>query len=124
MMIKRLKATDFENSIQWFYANNIIQNVHANFSQFFDKDLTTGYNGFFGKHYCRLNWATAERPSANKERIPNYNHALKGLQQDLMDDLTDQGVLLIPQEYDIKVQAVCPSFIQRKQRAKNEPEHM
>ena len=29
MMIKRLKATDFENSIYWFYANNIIQNMVA-----------------------------------------------------------------------------------------------
>jgi len=41
------------------------------------------------------------------------------LQQELMDDLTHQGVLLIPQDHDIKVQAVCPSFLQRKQRAKN-----
>ena len=41
-----------------------------------------------------------------------------------MDELTDQGVLLIPQQHDIQVQAVCPSFIQRKQRAKNKPEHL
>ena len=41
-----------------------------------------------------------------------------------MDELTDQGVLLIPQEHDIRVQAVCPSFIQRKQRARNKPEHL
>ena len=57
-------------------------------------------------------------------RVPRYNHALKGLQQELMDDLTDQGVLLIPQDHNIKVQSVCPSFIQRKQRARSKPEHL
>ena len=40
-----------------------------------------------------------------------------------MDDLTDQGVLLIPQDHNIQVQSVCPSFIQRKQKAKNKPEN-
>ena len=41
-----------------------------------------------------------------------------------MDELTEQNVLLIPQEHNIKVQAVCPSFIQRKQRARNKAEHL
>ena len=38
-----------------------------------------------------------------------------------MDELTRQNVLLIPQQHNIKVQTVCPSFLQRKQRAKNKP---
>ena len=42
----------------------------------------------------------------------------------LMDDLTAQGVLLIPQEHDITVQSVCPSFLQRKQRAQNKAQHL
>ena len=85
----------------------------------FDKNLTQGYNGYYGQHKCYLNWASSERPTASKVKVPSYDHALKGLQQELMDDLTHQGVLLIPQDHDIKVQAVCPSFLQRKQRAKN-----
>ena len=40
-----------------------------------------------------------------------------------MDDLTNQNVLLIPQEHNIEVQAMCPSFIQRKQKAKNKPKN-
>ena len=79
---------------------------------------------FYGKHECDLNWASSERPAATKVKIPSYDHQLKGLQQELMDDLTRQGVLLIPQEHDITVQSVCPSFIQRKQRAKDKPKHM
>ena len=39
-----------------------------------------------------------------------------------MDDLTNQHVLLIPQEHNIEVQAICPSFIQRKQKAKYKPQ--
>ena len=46
---------------------------------------------------------------------------MKILQQELMDDLTNQNVLLVPQEHGIQVQAICPSFIQRKQRARLKP---
>ena len=99
----------------------IIDDAHEKYKDVFNKDLSKGYNGFFGKHKCKLNWATSERPLANKVRVPSYDHGLKSLQQDLMDDLTDQGVLLVPQEHNISVQAVCPSFIQRKQRARNKP---
>ena len=41
-----------------------------------------------------------------------------------MNELTDQNLLLIPQEHDITVQSVCPNFILRKQRAKSTPEHL
>ena len=63
---------------------------------------------------CRLNWASTESPLADKVIVPNYNHALKGLQQELLDDLTDQGILLIPQNNNIQVQSA--SLLQRKQR--------
>ena len=56
----------------------------------FNKDLTGGYNDYYG----------------------------------LMDELTNQEVLLIPQEHNISVQTVCPSFLQRKQRAKNKALHL
>ena len=101
----------------------LINDAHDKFKDVFNKDLSQGYNGSFGQHKCRLNWATSERPLANKVRVPSYDHSLKGVQQDLMDELTDQGVLLIPQQHNISVQAVCPSFIQRKQRARNKPKH-
>ena len=78
----------------------------------------------YGKHECHLNWASSERPQASKVRVPNYDHDLKGLQQELMDQLTSQKVLLIPQDHNIKVQSVCPSFIQRKQRAKDKPKNL
>ena len=117
---ENLSVINLEN-INCDKAKEIIENCHSKFHEVFNKDLTGGYNGYFGKHECRLNWASSERPVANKVRVPNYDHDLKGVQQDLMDELTDQGVLLVPQDHNIKVQSVCPSFIQRKQRAKNKP---
>ena len=98
--------------------------IHAKHKEVFNKDLTSGYNDFYGHHRCKLNWSSNERPAASKVRVPHYNHELQGLQQELMDDLTEQGVLLVPQEHDVIIQAVCPSFLQRKQRAKDKPQHM
>ena len=43
--------------------------------------------------------------------------------QEICDDLTQQGVLKVPQEHNIRVQSVCPSFLKRKQRAANIPKH-
>ena len=102
----------------------LLNTEHAKHSEVFNKDLTGGYNDYYGYHRCHLNWASNERPSATKVKVPNYNHGLKGLQQELMDSLTEEEVLLVPQEHDIIIQAVCPSFLQRKQRAKNKAQHL
>ena len=95
-----------------------IKAAHAEHSQEFNKDLTDGYNGYFGKRECQLNWSSKEMPIANKVRVANYDHNLKGLMQEMCDKLTEQGVLTIPQEQGVRVQAVCPSFLERKQRGK------
>ena len=105
-------------------ANDIIEKAHHMYSSVFNKDLSIGYNGYYGKHECALNWANSERPLANKVRVPSYDHELKGLQQELMDERTNQEVLLVPQENNITVQSVCPCFIQRKQRAKDKPKQL
>ena len=120
---ENVNEISFGDSIDPVVKEDLIK-AHELYKDVFNKDLTHGYNDFYGKHRCELNWATNERPLANKVRVPNYNHDLQGLQQELMDDLTDQGVLLVPQEHDLLIQAVCPSFLQRKQRAKVKPQHM
>ena len=112
-------ANDIEEDVKI-----MLSEAHQKHGEVFNKDLSGGYNDFFGRHRCHLNWSGRERPLANKVKVPNYNHDLKGLQQELMDELTEQEVLLVPQEHNIVVQAVCPSFLQRKQRAKNKPQHL
>ena len=113
------KSSNVPNKVR-----ELIEKAQSQFRDVFDKNLSEGYNSFYGKHECHLNWASSERPQASKVRVPNYDHDLKGLQQELMDQLTSQKVLLIPQDHNIKVQSVCPSFIQRKQRAKDKPKNL
>ena len=43
-------------------AMNNIRKAHFEFNEVFNEDLSQGYNDFFGKHKCKLNWATKERP--------------------------------------------------------------
>ena len=105
-------------------AKELITNANDLFAEVFNKDLTDGYNDFYGRHRCQLNWTGEERPFASKVRVPNYHHELRGLQQELMDELTVQGVLLIPQQHNINIQSVCPSFLQKKQRAKDKSQHL
>ena len=53
--------------------------AHELYKNVFNKDLSSGYNDFYGRHRCELNWSTNERPVARKVRVPNYNHELQGL---------------------------------------------
>jgi hypothetical protein len=85
----------------------------------FDKDLTEGYNQASGKHYCKLNWASEERPISRKVACANYNNDLNHLLQDVCDHLTDNGVLGIPQQDNIIIQHVSPCFLRKKQKAKD-----
>ena len=43
-----------------------ILKTHDNFQDVSDQDLIHGYNGIFGKHECKLIWATSERPLVSK----------------------------------------------------------
>merc|ERR1711867_227582 len=97
--------------------------ANKKFRKVFSKDLTHGYNGFYGQHKCHLNWASQQRPEARKIHVASYNHSLKGIMQELCDDLTAQGVLRIPQQHNIRVQSVCPSFLTRKRRARDKLLH-
>ena len=87
----------------------------------FDKDLSIGYNHHSGPHYCSLNWADEKRPLSKKVICPNYNHQLNNLLQEVCDELTDQGVLAIPQNDKVIVQYVSPCFLRKKQKAKDKP---
>lgn len=56
--------------------------------------------------------------------IANYDQNLRGITQEICNDLTQQGVLKIPQDHNICVQSVCPSFLKRKRRAADIPKHL
>ena len=101
-----------------------INQLHHQHFQVFDKDLATGYNGAFGPHTCRLNWASDTRPTQTGVRSICYSHDLKQLHQQVCDELTQQQVLGIPQDFHTNVQYVCPSFLRRKPKAKGKANHL
>ena len=111
---------DIPNSIK-----NELEEANRNYVEVFDESLKGGYNGAFGPFVCRLNWAGPTRPQSSKLKMVNYDHELKGLMQELMDDLTDDKVLADPQKLKkCTVQSVCPAFLRRKKRAAGKPKHM
>ena len=96
-----------------------IKEINHTFKDVFNEDLNTGYNHRYGKHICSLNWADQNRPTATKVQHIDYDHQTKQLLQEVIDDLTEKNVLGIPQDFGINVQYCSPSFLVRKQKAKN-----
>ena len=87
----------------------------------FDQDLRQGYNQKSGPHYCKLKFANEERPSSRKVNCVQYNNQMNVLLQKVCDELTDQKVLGIPQHDNIEIHHVMPSFLRKKQKAKDKP---
>ena len=100
-------------------AINIVQQTNNANSQVFNEDLSTGYNHKAGKHIARLNWANETKPQSTKVHTISYDHNTQVLLQQVIDDLTQQNVLGIPQEDNVIIQHASPSFLVRKQKAKN-----
>ena len=120
-LIKEEQACTINTHAMSREENLTLQGIMEDNQEVFDQNLKNGYNQAAGKHICSLNWASSQRPSATKVKIPVYNTQLNVLLQEVCDSLTEQGVLGIPQEEDIQVQAVSPCFLRKKQSAKNKP---
>ena len=98
-----------------------VNNMLTRQSSVFDQDLRQGYNQYSGPHFCKLQFATAERPSSKKATCVQYNSQMNTLLQRVCDELTEAEVLGIPQHNNIEVQHVMPCFLRRKQKAKDKP---
>lgn len=96
-----------------------VHEIHSTYREVFNEDLSKGYNHRYGKHIARLNWASNNRPQAKKIQHINYDYETKVLLQKVCDDLTEKGVLGIPQDHNVNIQYCSPSFLVRKPRAKN-----
>ena len=94
-----------------------IQKIHNTYKAVFDPDLQEGYNGAAGSHYVKLHWADSSRPPANKMYAPRWSTNRDVILQRKIDQLTNDGVLLIPQEVDVQVKFISNVFLQKKGRA-------
>ena len=36
----------------------VLDSTHRKYREVFNKDLSNGYNGYFGRHLCNLNWTS------------------------------------------------------------------
>ena len=98
--------------------STLLSNIEK-YKTIFDKDLSEGYNQASGQHFCKLNWANQEKPISKKVICPNYNSDLNFLLQEVCDQLTNSGVLGVPQEDNVTIQHVSPCFLRKKQKAKD-----
>ena len=71
------------------------------------------YNDHSGKVRARINIAV-NKPPTRKLQVPDYCHKDQELLQDQFDTLEHQGVFIRPEDEDIEVEHVSPSFLIRK----------
>ena len=93
--------------------------AHLQFANVFAPDLTTGYNGFSGKHLVKLQFADENRPHMTKRHVPKWSGKNDGVKQRKMDSLENQGVLVDPYKHNIPIKLISPCFLKVKARAKD-----
>ena len=71
------------------------------------------YNDHSGKVRARINIAV-NKPPTRKLQVPDYCHKDQELVQGLFDKLEHQGVFVRPENEDIELEHVSPSFMVRK----------
>ena len=91
-------------------------NIASNYQTVFDGTLP-GYNGAFGTMYADFNFASRARPSAQKLRSPAYGSNQELLFNEKCQQLQSQGVLIDPQEHNIKPSLTHNSWVVRKPSA-------
>ena len=106
---KNLSTTDVQQ----------IQTINKQYQDVFQPSLRNGYNGSAGPHTVKLHWADSSRPPANKMLSPRWSTNRDEILQRKMDQLTDDGVLLIPHEIDTQVKFISNVFLQKKGRAQH-----
>ena len=94
-----------------------IKTIHQDCKDVFDSNLSEGYNGAAGRHIVDLHWADSNRPEANKVQSHRWSNKRDDILQKKIDQLTQQGVLIIPQEANTQIKFVSNCFLQKKGRA-------
>jgi len=86
--------------------------VHMRYESVFNPSIGK-YNDKSGKVRASINIGPVEPPS-QKGRLPSYNRKNMDELQSKMDDLELMGVLAKPEDVDVTVEYVSPSFLVRK----------
>ncbi|MES9905325.1 MAG: RNase H-like domain-containing protein [Sedimenticola sp.] len=90
----------------------LFHDVNRAYSGVFDP-IIGKYNDFSGKIRAYINMGPVD-PPPQKGRLPMYNHKNLDLLQEKMDQLESLGVLAKPEDVDVTVEYVSPSFLVKK----------
>ena len=88
------------------------QQLNAEYDSVFEPVIGR-YNDHSGKVRARIN-ITINKPPTRKLQVPDYCHNDQDLLQELFDKLERQGVFIRPEDEDIEVEHVSPSFMIKK----------
>ena len=88
------------------------EKLHHDFSDVFQPTIGR-YNDYGGKVRARVNLGNTKPPS-RKLHVPNYCKKDQDRLQDKFDELEQQGVFVRPEEANVVVEHVSPSFLIRK----------
>ena len=88
------------------------QDLHEKYAKVFSGKIGK-YNDSKGKVRAYINMGPVE-PPPQKARLPMYAKENMDLLQDKMDELEENGVLAKPEDLNIKVEYVSPSFLVNK----------
>ena len=82
------------------------------YDKVFDSDLP-GYNGHFGSLEAKVNMGPTQPPQ-RRGRVPQYSKDQLGLLQEKFDYLEKLGVFCRPEDMDVNIEYVNPSFLVKK----------
>ena len=88
------------------------ERINQEYAMVFEQ-VTTGYNGYFGKFEAEVNMGPT-LPPQRKGRVPLYSHGDKVILQERIDALTDAGIVARPQDVGVNVEYVSPTFLVKK----------
>lgn len=89
------------------------QSLHDQFDDVFSSDIKRGYNGAVGPFQAKVNMGPVQPPQ-RKGRVPQYNRDKLIQLQQKFDELECQGVFCRPEDLNISVEYLNPSFLVTK----------
>ena len=91
---------------------NAFSDLHLSYDSIFE-DVIGRYNDESGKVRARINIGSS-KPPTRKIRVPTYCKNNLDALQDKFDELEGDGVVRRPEDVDVEIEHVSPSFLVRK----------
>ena len=91
-----------------------LKEIHLRNLSAFNEDMLEGFRDTANPYRATFTFRKENRPPPFKIWVPNFNRRCQDLLQAKCDQLEQQGVLVDPQQHNIPIRHVSPSFITQK----------